>query len=567
MSFLSLNDDVLLALVSYLSPRDALQLSLTGRAIYPIAIQQVPTAARCEDSEKLGEVHDYMLSDIPNRAHRLKELTIANFKESLGCDYEQYAKLVGDLLEQAMNLKRIVIEGFAELLETDPRIGDAFIALTKLEFVKVFDARTAECFQVIERMRSNPRVLHVGGLETASAYSLLFSSIASFTKPLHLHLTAFGDSESETEYAPMSLPHVRGLTLEESIVPWDALVDTFPNVRCLELCDVGLIHSLDGKCWPKLRHLMLAGDLEYIENLDTLCQVHGLDVLELKVSDVLNAVRVISPVFLSCAVRMTAKRPFWQGLIRAAPRMKALEIDLHRHSSSEKCDRTQWLPRVPLLLDMLPVVYLRINMPCQPFPRNSDDNTFISDEEIKLTLPDIIAKAIPTLRYFVLAVGQKGDPASSESFPLGDSVGQSVFSWWRITGDSSERTLTEIPPWEGERVRQFMLDADLESIVNFDWDGTSIATSSTTDFISVLSSWDPTDYSANRRVSYVHALHLNTNASSNFLFVFDGRESRRDIGLCLDGDNSISYWNQLHIGTTGLESGNRFGTYATSLSQ
>ncbi|OBZ65690.1 hypothetical protein A0H81_14249 [Grifola frondosa] len=105
-NLLSLNNDILLLLVSFLSRGDALKFSLTAKEIYPFAIRQVPTIAPCHNAEQLTKAHAYMLSDIPNRARRLVDLTIAYYRFD-----SESAILAKDLLTEAA-MHSLLFRGF-----------------------------------------------------------------------------------------------------------------------------------------------------------------------------------------------------------------------------------------------------------------------------------------------------------------------------------------------------------------------------------------------------------------------------------------------------------------------
>ncbi|OBZ72549.1 hypothetical protein A0H81_07429 [Grifola frondosa] len=226
MSLLLLKDDILLQLITYLSPLEALHLSLTTREIYPLAILQVPTVVQCFTTAKLAKVLSYMLADIPNRARRLRDFEITR-----GALQIELVPLVGALFQQAVNLRRVSIDPLADFIEHDPRIGEAISALARLESLEVYEMHEDEAIAVVKQLCSSPRRLFLSDLERDDAFPLIFSILPSFTRLQHLELSSFGieGCTSGPLTSPIYMPSVRYLRIFSSVVPWISTSIRFGN--------------------------------------------------------------------------------------------------------------------------------------------------------------------------------------------------------------------------------------------------------------------------------------------------------------------------------------------------
>lgn len=103
-------------------------------------------------------------------------------------------------------------------------------------------------------------------------------------------------------------------------------------------------------------------------------------------------------------------------------------------------------------LKTLPLMFLCIAAPYTHDPSTSED---AEQEHCKRLLEHAVV-ALPRLRY--LALGQ---------MPEGRRV-QTRWRWWRFIRDTERIEVREVPAWEGQRVREYMRDADVASADAFD---------------------------------------------------------------------------------------------------
>ena len=114
------------------------------------------------------------------------------------------------------------------------------------------------------------------------------------------------------------------------------------------------------------------------------------------------------------------------------------------------------------------LVCLRIIAPQPPVAGTDDTRWAEVDVQALAELPDRLLQVMPTLRYVAWAPKRSTldeyawyedgyDPACAE------------YKWYRAVEDASgDRKLEGITTSDGERVRRFLLDADLEAITNID---------------------------------------------------------------------------------------------------
>lgn len=113
-SFLSLNDDALLAIFSFLYGKEALAVALTSRRLHDLAIPRVAASAKCCLSQDFPRFCDYMLQGPRTHARYLEVLDVrwgvvpGATNPCAGIPHEH---LLADLLATAQNrLSQLTLE-------------------------------------------------------------------------------------------------------------------------------------------------------------------------------------------------------------------------------------------------------------------------------------------------------------------------------------------------------------------------------------------------------------------------------------------------------------------------
>ncbi|OBZ65646.1 hypothetical protein A0H81_14269 [Grifola frondosa] len=366
-NLLSLNDDILLLVVSYLSQPEALRFSLTAKEVYPIAIRQMPTIAGCQNAQHLTKIHAYMLSDIPNRAHRLVDLAIAHHR----VESPATAILVKDLLAEAVNLRKLLLEPFTSLLNLEPRVGDALAALQRLQYIWLIEIWNEHCLSTFPRMRSNPSRVQLTENHNWG-YSTFFSCLASFTNLRTLRFADVVEFSSESEPEPSGswtkVPQVQCLILSDCVVPWSNFVDSLPNVRSVEIKEVTPAIEIGRKFWPDLRRLMLHESTDF-RIVEAVCPVHWL-VISVPLDEYdedekpdgewelepLNAVRAASPMVFCFTVSCSVDTAFLEHLIETGlQRLTLVDVNFLPDDDPDDPDGMEWLATNLSFLDLVPV--------------------------------------------------------------------------------------------------------------------------------------------------------------------------------------------------------------------
>ncbi|OBZ65767.1 hypothetical protein A0H81_14256 [Grifola frondosa] len=427
-------------------------------------------------------MHAYMLSDIPNRARRIVDLTIIQYRVE-----SQLTILAKDLLTEAVNLRKLCLD--AMFLQLDPRIGDALAALQRLQFVWFTGIPNDCCFSTLPRMRSNPSRIHLTDIDyhEAGIYSSILSSLASFTNLRTLRLADIFESSLESDAAPLGswtkLPQVQCLILADCNIPWSNFVDSLPNVRSLEIQYTNPEIEIDRKFWPELRRLNIYRPFD-ICIVDALCPVHWLIIaLPLDINpepdygykypdeedwelEPLNAIRAALPMVFCFTVTSSVDTTMLEDLIETGlQRLTLVDVNLLLNDDP---DGIQWLAANICVLHLVPVVCLRALI--KP-PRTQW--TIRLDEMLKKAVSTMLRATAPSLRYFAFALDHSSTLDGEEPEYIDDCHQGNRFTWWQITGTEAAREVREIPTWQGERVRQYLLD--VESITELDWDDAFVA--------------------------------------------------------------------------------------------
>ncbi|RDX43509.1 hypothetical protein OH76DRAFT_1487780 [Lentinus brumalis] len=517
MSLFSLNDDVLLAIFANLHGEDALNVSLTSKRAYRLAGPRIAARINCSSPAELRRLHTYLLSDLPDdtpRARSLEHLVIdtSTFEAAENDDDSSYygddfsqAKLIGDILLQARNLRELSFERFPPCLERDPRIGDAIRSLTSLVNMRLFTISDSS-LSVFDSFMSDQLARLTLSYYVSDEFPLEYQTktlppLISILSALHrlriVKLWNFDPTAGLAREALSSLPlllSIRYLRLSDTSIPALDMVELCPALSTLIVSfswEAEMMPVSEGPKWPPLRRLMVAelGDaLRFSKRLRTVDQLQISGLLRLWDSPgfseygpaqqpLLELLRSTSPVSLFICVETTCQEEdLWGELPRAAPRLRSLELQLEGLVPS----------KLPAALSGLSLVCLRVLVPEQKqrrwkmgFASKEEGLAKIRQQEVDrvkalAALPDPLVRALPSLRY--LAVGDMAP--NMQLLGEGADVDASVAAlrvkdeevvwewdelrrlsavrkqcWWRIVDGPIGRQLVEISEYEGEEAQ------------------------------------------------------------------------------------------------------------------
>ncbi|KAH9831598.1 uncharacterized protein C8Q71DRAFT_715113 [Rhodofomes roseus] len=288
MALLSLNYDVLSAIVEQTDPSSALKLSMASRGAYDLGIAQALASVTLSRSQRqVSAFCQFLLAD-PTRLPQLRELTIESSAFGVArhiefqrtADFSAAAELA-DVLRRARRLRRLSIACFEDFLAHEPRIGDAICALPelveislhncgqlatgvlshlrgslrKVQFTALFNRKLPTFFH---RLQSQDRIetlelAHLDLSDGSQPYGEVHElphmpswDIACPVRWLQLGLTAY-HYDTAIDIIRRTTPAILSLPVETKVDAtfWTRFVDVASGVRHLELClDEGKVHKL-----------------------------------------------------------------------------------------------------------------------------------------------------------------------------------------------------------------------------------------------------------------------------------------------------------------------------------
>ena len=390
MNLLSLNDDVLVYIFSFLYGRDALHISLASRRAHDLAISRVPSAAVCRSPYHVTRIHEYMLGPAAGssgpRARYLHMLNIPYVAFNLwysqipgpACVEDYYtaadegfaldtsmAKMVDEVLLQAVNLRSLSIDMLSVCVEEDPRVSEALSSMTRLTNLRMWLVADSILRTIKSLPNSLSRVIFHCDHAIPGTITLppLLLSLAVFT---NLHSITLHDFKPPSPISPSTLPllrSVRHLNLEQCWEDAIIIADCCPSLETLKFSLNRWPPQLSqsARRWPPLRRLTLADQLAGpIVHTGRVSTVHALELGDVfTVSDIpplpavvpngfedifehvrhaLSLIRTTHPSALRAAIRVNetgfngrlgAPRPTVLGDIAvAAPKLRVLDLVL-----------------------------------------------------------------------------------------------------------------------------------------------------------------------------------------------------------------------------------------------
>ena len=157
MNLLSLNDDILVYIFSFLFGRDILHIALTSKRTHDLAIFRVASTAICRSPDHVTRMHEYMMGPtVGKTGRRARYLHMLNIpyvafnlwytqlpaaccvRDYYDAAHEAFAvdtsmtRLVGEVMIQAVNLRSLSIDIFAAFIKGNPGVRNALSSMTRL---------------------------------------------------------------------------------------------------------------------------------------------------------------------------------------------------------------------------------------------------------------------------------------------------------------------------------------------------------------------------------------------------------------------------------------------------
>ncbi|KAI0749343.1 hypothetical protein C8Q80DRAFT_1269239 [Daedaleopsis nitida] len=411
MHFLDLNDDSIRHVCDYLVGQHVLNLSLTSKRLYSLAIDRTIGALNAFRLEELRNFHWVVLFGTSwSRAHHVESIVV----DSAALDDDGFAAYSEEEETPMLSLDSVYI-----IVLREPRLAEAFTALrrlTRVEFGMVSDSivklfprlhtlKIEMCFELAKRHAFAD--LPQGAEPAFPSVRRLFFWLGPFPPAVEL---------------VRRCPNVELVHLSPDLIYRDTLEllppASWPPLRSL-CCDLLSVHS--ACCATGVAELKPVTHLQ-VPHRFSVVDPEGEDKAE--VTMLMCILRRTSPVWVQLPMEVgAAPMRFWSEVPHAAPRLRCLDMKLSLSDLKE--EYAGWLENVPDALCALPLVYLRVQLPPMPdrHPLLNDQWEDLRDADGELiynatlacahalwtgrkaavkTLPRRCARAIPTLKFFAL---------------------------------------------------------------------------------------------------------------------------------------------------------------------
>ncbi len=352
MALTTLHYDVIATIISLLNSCDALNLALTSKYFYDLAINQVSQSVNCTCPEQFLSAWDTLARSDTHRARYVRTLRVGNVgpKAAKFLDGRNpQVLMLRDLVLQAQNISHLFLRG-ASLME-DEGFCAAFEALNHLVHLELFGGYDSRTLAVIEGLRSPLQVLSLRAHEDRASPLLdVLVSLTPHQSSLRVlrvtgrsHLPHVSPDKFVSE-SPPRFPHCRRLILAQAY--YHSSIDlfaTFPNVETLNF---PYIRVQPAQCnVPQLRHLelhatrmgQLAGRLSAIRYLHLFNGVVLMNGGGITLQATLDAIREVSPAALHLNIHSGSANanmaPLWDGLTSIVPSLKCLDLFFEPTSS------------------------------------------------------------------------------------------------------------------------------------------------------------------------------------------------------------------------------------------
>ena len=302
MNLLSLNDDILIDIFSFLYGRDALHMSLTSWRAHDLAISRVSSTAICRTPDHVIRMHKYMLGPAVGksgpRARYLHMLNIsymafnrwctqlpdASHRDGASALNTSMAKLVDEILIQATNLRSLSIDMLSICIKVDHRVRNALASMARLTNLRMWLVADTTLQRTIHSLpKSLSRVIFHCRHTSLGAITLppFLSALSVLPNLRSITLCNF---EPPPPFSPATLPllpSVRHLRLEKSWESALTVADCCPGLETLKVslsrCPQEPLQS--ARRWPSLLQLTVADQLAWkITHRNCVSSVHALEL-------------------------------------------------------------------------------------------------------------------------------------------------------------------------------------------------------------------------------------------------------------------------------------------------
>lgn len=265
MSLLTLNYDALQHLCSYIYGCDALNLALTCRTLYEVAIPRVLVRIHCRTPKQLCNLWHFTTHE--EQASRVRSLTIdakafeignVPFRHRVCADYCEF---LGDVLGSVRNLTHLRLD-LSVILSQDRHMGSNVATMAHLVHLEL-NQFPREAIDILRQLKSPLESLHIDFRDTYVPLPPGEDFFAAIIELKSLHALSIVSSKPwvNIRLSSPSPPHasLRSLVYCVPLSVPDCLVGLCSRVGTLSLCSTNSAVSawLSSVPIPPLRHLVV----------------------------------------------------------------------------------------------------------------------------------------------------------------------------------------------------------------------------------------------------------------------------------------------------------------------
>ncbi|KAI8986823.1 hypothetical protein BD414DRAFT_487143 [Trametes punicea] len=477
LQLLSLNRDVLKTISDFCAPGDALQLAMTCKDAYELAMPRVLSDVSIGDPalndgpDRLGKFCTFMLAEPRRRIKHLRALrllegafarvTSVGGRERLDADFSS-ADVLANLLRHADNLRLIHIRDAEALFQHHPAVYEALSQLTTLNEVSLYYIGNST-LKAISQLRSTPAVIENGLWKDGPRPQGDITPFGPFVDSLrHLKLWECG-CMLESVIDRHVWPNLHTLDIGGRIAKISELAHAFPNLRRLTFYLEFSVKPETGPatCWPELDYLETSAPIPSFPSPVRRLQLQyplGSAPGPHSPSDLktLPLMERTNPVVLSCTISDTASGTMLERMKSSMPSLRYLEL-VYTDGPCGRCGVQwqafqNWTERYVDILRTTSLVGLCVGYAGAADPSSASETRRRRTHALARTL----AKRVKSLQY----IGIGTQDAEAGMYAL-DSA------WYRVSSRPADENTTPVletlSPAEGERVRETLLDTPREA--------------------------------------------------------------------------------------------------------
>ncbi|KAH9921242.1 uncharacterized protein BXZ73DRAFT_104532 [Epithele typhae] len=519
-----LNEDILLAVLSYLPGHDAVQLAYTCKFMYALSCPSCSVTISYEEQYKLHRTAEAICRPGSSCATYLRGLDL-----DLMSNKDENIKDVADILRTAKNLRSLSLSYvFQHSWTGHPSIVRALTRMKDLRALSYSPVLLDDVLPMVQSIpSSNLADLSLRfDVNWRHEFPPLVSVLKSFPKLVTLTLCSFvprPTSLDSIQASASSFPSIRHIALKAVSIAATDILYFCPNLDTIELSQDHETHNMQGHTdprprWPKVsRRLTVAfhdatrwGTGVIALEFDEL-QTILVELLERRASPVPHLELAAGEWEFTrdgvTAVDAATSRRLTRLLAALQPRALTLPVHAGFQSTDNKLDGRMWtevarvLPRLRALTlrrvgrdywklpETLPAALARLPLRClfidaSPMNpsngrRHSPGPPYKELERVQRldALPAKLLAALSKMRVLgITGTAALPDAAmdNTQQWILEDLAewreehGERNTRWWRVDGQGAERKLVELWREYGEQAQRLVEDAEKYRVADLD---------------------------------------------------------------------------------------------------